>query len=148
MFGWFVAMIKTRPVDLRTFLWWSRLVFMSYKYNHQLQYKLISVIQWWSIIYKKENNQILRRFGDRVKKWMTMSGPQTEAEKGYDTGEFAPGITVIHISFINSFLGVHPLQTTRFWSICFLLLTVQRDTFLQGSSSYDLGSCTGVACLW
>ncbi|XP_076816813.1 uncharacterized protein LOC143462503 [Clavelina lepadiformis] len=32
------------------------------------------------------------RFGDRVKTWITLSDPQTEAIKGYDTGEFPPQI--------------------------------------------------------
>jgi len=31
------------------------------------------------------------RFGDRVKTWLTLSDPQIEARKGYDTGEFPPG---------------------------------------------------------
>uniref|UniRef100_H2YY92 beta-glucosidase n=1 Tax=Ciona savignyi TaxID=51511 RepID=H2YY92_CIOSA len=34
------------------------------------------------------------RFGDRVKKWITLHGPQTEAKMGYDTGEFPPNIIV------------------------------------------------------
>jgi len=37
---------------------------------------------------------ILFSFGDRVKTWLTMRGPQTEAKKGFDTGEFPPLIKV------------------------------------------------------
>ncbi|CAK8692258.1 unnamed protein product [Clavelina lepadiformis] len=32
------------------------------------------------------------RFGDRVKIWLTMKGPQTEARMAYDIGEFPPNI--------------------------------------------------------
>jgi len=34
------------------------------------------------------------RFGDRVKTWLTLSDPQIEATKGYDTGEYPPSETV------------------------------------------------------
>nr|XP_026692500.1 uncharacterized protein LOC104266271 isoform X3 [Ciona intestinalis] len=32
------------------------------------------------------------RFGDRVKTWITLKGPQTEAKMGYDTGSYPPNI--------------------------------------------------------
>nr|XP_039253969.1 uncharacterized protein LOC120331019 [Styela clava] len=38
-----------------------------------------------------------QNFGDRVKMWITLSSPQTEARKGYDTEEFPPQI--INLSY-------------------------------------------------
>ncbi|XP_008586373.1 PREDICTED: lactase-like protein, partial [Galeopterus variegatus] len=39
-------------------------------------------------------NLCFEAFGDRVKHWITFSDPQAMAEKGYETGHHAPGLTL------------------------------------------------------
>ncbi|KAJ4828961.1 hypothetical protein Tsubulata_023374 [Turnera subulata] len=41
--------------------------------------------------YMDYTNLCFQRFGDRVKKWITLNEPWAYAYYGYDTGEFAPG---------------------------------------------------------
>ncbi|CAL1532660.1 unnamed protein product [Lymnaea stagnalis] len=43
--------------------------------------------------FKDYANLCFSRFGDRVKLWTTIDDPVTQAYKGYETGEHAPGLT-------------------------------------------------------